>query len=123
MRRGEIHPVVDAKGKQARGLADSGPAKHAALALVVSNDGANMAVTRLGRGGVSVVPLCPPAGRLRPFWVLVPAEVASLRSDVVARAELTTSIPLERLGPLVGALSAPLMDQVDTALRLHLALV
>ena len=115
MRRGEIR------------LADLGPALGSETdkrrpAIVVSNDRANSAAVRLGRGVVTVVPLTSNVNRVFPFQVLIPAETTGLSVDSKAQAEQVRSVAAERLGPALGRLTASLLADVDDALRLHLDL-
>ena len=91
-------------------------------AVVVSNDGANNAATRRGRGVVTIVPVSTNVDRVHPFQVLLPAGVTGLRADAKAQAEQVRSIDVARLGQRVGRVPAPLMRDLDEALRLHLAL-
>lgn len=91
-------------------------------AVVVSNDGANTAATRRGRGVVTVVPVTTNVERVHPFQVLLPAVGTGLRSDSKAQAEQVRSVDVTRLGERIGRVPAPLMSELDEALRLHLAL-
>jgi mRNA interferase MazF len=91
-------------------------------AVIVSNDAANGAATRLGRGVVTVVPLSSNVARVFPFQVLVVADAAGLRVDSKAQAEQVRSVAVERLGPVLGVLPPRLMLALDAALRLHLGL-
>jgi mRNA interferase MazF len=91
-------------------------------AVVVSNDGANLAAARLGRGVVTVVPVTSATERVYPFQVLLPAGETGLRDDSKAQAEQVRAVAVERVGASVGALPPALMSALDEALRLHLAL-
>lgn len=91
-------------------------------AVIVSNDGANTTAARLGRGVITVVPVTSNVRRIYPFQVLLPAEECGLRQDSKAQAEQVRSIALERIGATTGRVPPPLMDTLDDALRLHLAL-
>ena len=91
-------------------------------AVVVSNNGANSAAGRLGRGVVTVVPVTTNVDRVHPFQVLLPADATGLNADSKAQAEQVRSVDVTRLGRRVGRVPAPLMREVDEALRLHLAL-
>jgi mRNA interferase MazF len=115
MRRGEIR-VVDLDPTRGAEAAKRRPA------VIVSNDGANMAATRLGRGVVTVVPVTTNVTRIYPFQVLLEATETGLDRDSKAQAEQVRSIALERLGRHVGVVPPPLMSKLDEALRLHLAL-
>ena len=115
MRRGEI-VLVDlepARGSEANKLRP---------AVVVSNDGANLTATRLGRGVVTVVPVTSTVSRVYPFQVLLPAAECGLATDSKAQAEQVRSVSVDRLGGSVGGVPAALMRRLDDALRLHLAL-
>ncbi len=60
--------------------------------------------------------------RVFPFQVLLRAELTGLRRDSKAQAEQIRSVPVERLGPVLGRLPAVVMDDLDQALRRHLQL-
>ncbi len=90
--------------------------------VVVSNDRANAAAQRLGRGVVTIVPITSNIARVYPFQVLLPAEASGLRVVSKAQAEQVRSVAVERLGPPLGRLPAPVMAALDGALRLHLQL-
>lgn len=91
-------------------------------AVIVSNDGANVTAARLGRGVVTVVPVTSKVQRVYPFQVLLPADVSGLQRDSKAQAEQVRSIAVERVGATIGRVPPQLMDDLDDALRLHLAL-
>lgn len=115
MRRGEIRlvdlePVRGAEADKRR------------PAVIVSNDGANSAAQRLGRGVITVVPVTSNVARVYPFQVLLGAADTGLRVDSKAQAEQVRSVAVERLGHRVGLMTPPLLAALDEALRLHLAL-
>ena len=115
MRRGEVRWV------------DLDPARGAEAnkrrpAVIVSNDGANTTASRLGRGVVTVVPVTTNTGRVYPFQVLLAADATGLPRDSKAQAEQVRSVAVERIGALIGTLSAAELVGLDEALRLHLAL-
>jgi len=115
MLRGEIRSVdLDA--------ARSGAADKQRPAVVVSNDGANAAAARLGRGVVTVVPVTSNVERVHPFQVLLPAQDTGLEQDSKAQAEQVRSVSMDRMGSKLGSVPPGLMLEVDEALRLHLAL-
>lgn len=91
-------------------------------AVLVSNDRANAASSRTGRGVVTVVPVTSNVTRLLPFQTLLPAAATGLRVDSKAQAEQVRSVAFERVGALVGRVPAQVMAELDDALRLHLAL-
>ena len=91
-------------------------------AIIVSNEHANAAAARLGRGVVTVVPVTSNLTRVFPFQVLLPAESTGLQVDSKAQCEQVRAVSVERLGPALGQLPASIMGEVDAALRLHLQL-
>ncbi len=115
MRRGDIHsvdldPVLGSEANKRR------------PAIIVSNDGANRAATRLGRGVVTVIPVTSNVARIYPFQVLLPATITGLGHESKAQAEQVRSIAVERIGARLGTVPTSLLLKVDEALRLHLAL-
>jgi mRNA interferase MazF len=115
MRRGEVR------------LTDLDPARGSEAdkrrpAVVVSNDRANAAAARLGRGVVTVVPVTSNVSRVFPFQVLLSAESSGLRVDSKAQCEQVRSVAVQRLGPMLGQLPASVVGEIDDALRLHLGL-
>ena len=115
MRRGDICTV---NLEPVRGL----EADKQRPAVIVSNDGANTTAARLGQGVLTVVPVTANIRRVYPFQVLLPARDSGLRRDSKAQAEQVRSIAVERVGATIGRVPPPLMDSLDDALRLHLAL-
>ncbi len=91
-------------------------------AVVVSNDGANTTASRLNRGVITVVPVTSNVTRVYPFQVFLPASECGLRLDSKAQAEQIRSVAMERVGRRVGQLTAPLLLELEEALRLHLDL-
>ena len=92
------------------------------LAVIVSNDRANASAARLGRGVVTIVPVTSNIDQVYPFQVMLGAEETGLRVDSKAQAEQIRSVSVERLGPVLGRVSAHQMAQLDDALRIHLQL-
>ena len=115
MRRGDIH-AVDLDPVRGSEASKRRPA------VMVSNDGANLTGTRLGRGVVTIVPLTSNIERIYPFQVLLPSGGTGLERDCKAQAEQVRSIAVERVGARLGIVPGALMRQIDEALRLHLAL-
>jgi mRNA interferase MazF len=115
MRRGEIHAVdLDpVRGSEANKRRP---------AVIVSNDAANHAAARLGRGVITVVPVTSNIERLYPFQVLLPAAETGLSRDSKAQAEQVRSVAVERVGARLGAVPRAIMLQIDEALRLQLGL-
>jgi mRNA interferase MazF len=115
MRRGEIRvvdldPVVGAEANKRR------------PAVLVSNDGANAAAARLGRGVLTIVPVTSNTERIHPFQVLLEADGTGLDRDSKAQAEQVRSVDVRRIGKCIGSVPASLMGDLDEALRLHLVL-
>ena len=115
MHRGEIYLVnLDP--------ARSGEANKQRPAVIVSNDGANTSAERNGHGVITIVPVTSNVTRIYPFQVLMPADATGLDVDSKAQAEQVRSISVDRLGPAIGEVPQILMEAIDEALRLHLAL-
>ena len=91
-------------------------------AIVVSNDRANAVAARLNRGVVTVVPVTSSTARVFAFQALLPSAETGLKVDSKAQAEQVRSIAVERVGPVLGRVPAPLLVTVEDALRLHLGL-
>ena len=102
--------------------ARGGEAKKRRPAVIVSNDRANAAAQRMGRGVVTVVPVTSSVARVFAFQALLPAEETGLRVESKAQAEQVRSVAVERIGQVVGRVPMHLMVQLDDALRLHLQL-
>ncbi len=115
MLRGEIR-LVDLDPAR-RGEADK-----RRPAVIVSNDGANTAAARLGRGVVTVVPITSNVDRVYPFQVLLLGDQSGLPDDSKAQAEQVRSVSVERVMKKIGTVPPGLMLDIDEALRLHLAL-
>jgi mRNA interferase MazF len=115
MLRGEIR-LVDL------GPATGQEANKRRPAVIVSNDGANTTATRLGRGVVTVVPVTSNIDRIYPFQVLLPAASTGLPHDSKAQAEQVRAVAVQRIRTKIGVVPAAIMDDLDDALRLHLAL-
>jgi mRNA interferase MazF len=115
MLRGEIR-LVDLDAVR------PGEANKRRPAVVVSNDRANAAAARLGRGMVTVVPVTSTITRVFAFQVLLPVDESGLRVDSKAQAEQVRSVSVEHLGQVIGRVPIHLMGQLDDALRLHLQL-
>lgn len=113
MRRGEIW-LVDldpARGSEANKRRP---------AVIVSNNGANTAAARLGRGVVTVVPITSSTGRVHPFQVPLAPGATGLTRPSKAQAEQVRSVSVERLAQRIGHLPSVVLKQLDDALRLHL---
>ena len=115
MLRGEIR-LVDLEPTRGSEASKRRPA------VVVSNDRANAAATRPGRGVVTIVPITSNTARVFAFQTLLPAAETGLRADSKAQAEQVRSVAVERVGRVLGHAPAPIMAALDDALRLHLQL-
>jgi mRNA interferase MazF len=115
MRRGDIHAVdlEPVRGSEANKRRP---------AVIVSNEAANATATRLARGVITVVPVTSSIRHVYPFQVMLPAAETGLDRDSKAQAEQVRSIAVERLGPRLGVVPRALLEEIDEALRLHLAL-
>ena len=91
-------------------------------AVVASNDSANLSATTLGRGVVTVVPVTGNVRRIYPFQVRLAARTCGLPRDSKAQAEQIRAVAVERLLSRVGRVPPSIMNRIDDALRLHLAL-
>jgi mRNA interferase MazF len=90
--------------------------------VVVSNNGANIAAQRSGRGVVTVVPLTSNTERVHAFQVLLPVEATGLTYVSKAQVEQVRSVSPKRLGPVLATMPSRLLNGLDAALRLHLDL-
>ncbi len=115
MKRGDIY-LVDYE--PARGS----EANKARPSVIVSNDGANVAVERMGRGVITVVPLTSNTFRVYPFQVLLSAVECGLPKDSKVQCEQVRAMASERFLQRVGAVPRQRMAEIDAALRRHLAL-
>lgn len=90
--------------------------------MIVSNDAANRAADRAGRGIVTIVPVTSNTARILPFHVLLTAGDSGLSAGSKAQAEQVRAVSTDRLHGRIGELPVETLKQVDEALRLHLAL-
>jgi mRNA interferase MazF len=109
-RLGDLNPVVGSEANKTR------------PAVIVSNDGANTAAARLGRGVLTIVPMTTNSDTIHPFQVLLEASDTGLAEDCKAQAEQVRSVDVQRIGRRVGSVPATTMGNLDEALRVHLAL-
>lgn len=115
MRRGDIY-LVDLEPSRGSEANKKRPA------VIVSNDAANRAASKTGRGVVTVVPITSNIKQVFPFQVVIPASGSGLKADSKAQAEQVRSISVERLTHRIGSVPTPVLRQLDAALRTHLAL-
>lgn len=90
-------------------------------AVIVSNDRANGAAARLGRGVVTVVPVTSSTDKVYPFQVRLSSQ-GGLAMDSKAQAEQVRSVSTQCLLHRVGRVSPAELAELDDALRLHLEL-
>jgi mRNA interferase MazF len=115
MRRGEVR-LVDLDPSRGSESDKRRPA------VIVSNDGANITAERLGRGVVTIVPVTSNVRSVHPFQVFLEATSTGLDRDSKAQAEQVRSVDVERIGACIAVLDRHLVNELDEALRLHLAL-
>ncbi|WP_031476791.1 type II toxin-antitoxin system PemK/MazF family toxin [Streptomyces bicolor] len=115
MKRGDIY-LVDYEPTRGSEASKARPA------VIVSNDGANTAVERTGRGVVTLVPLTANTSRVHPFQVLLPAGECGLLKDSKVQCEQVRALAPDRLLRPIGSVPRQRMAQIDAALRLHLDL-
>jgi mRNA interferase MazF len=114
MRRGEVY-LVDLEPTQGAESNKTRPA------VVVSNDVANITATRHGLGVVTVVPVTSNVARIYPFQVLLSPAEGGLDRASKAQAEQLRAIDVSRVGRRLGVLRPATLEQLDAAIRLHLA--
>ncbi len=115
MRRGDVY-LVDldpTRGSEANKVRP---------AVVVSNDAANRAAQRAGRGVVTVVPVTSNTSRIYPFQVPIAPGEGGLNVGSKAQAEQVRSVDYGRLHRRVGAIKPETLRLLDEALRTHLGL-
>jgi mRNA interferase MazF len=115
MRRGDVYwvdfePVRGSEANKTR------------PAVIVSNDAANRAAERAGRGVVTVVPITSNTDRVLPFQVLLPGAETGLPADSKAQAEQVRAVAVHRLRRRAGEVPPAVLRRLDQALRTHLAL-
>ena len=115
MLRGEVREVRLPPGLE-------GQDERKRLAVIVSNNGSNEAAGRHEAGTVVVVPITTNVELQLPFHVPLAPEDTGMDRDAKAQVEQMRSIAIHRVGRLVGTVPPARMTDIDTALRLHLAL-
>jgi mRNA interferase MazF len=93
-------------------------------AVIVSNDGANRAAERFGRGVITVVPITSNVTKVYPFQVLIPSGETGtgLTSDSKIQVEQIRAVDVARISRRLGRLPANLQEPLREALTLHLGL-
>lgn len=106
----DLEPVIGSESNKTR------------PAVVVSNDGANRAVERFGRGVLTVAPITSNVARIYPFQVAVPTGESGLLSPSKIQAEQVRSVDSSRVIKRLGRVPAALHGPLRGALVLHLGL-
>jgi len=91
-------------------------------AVVVSHDGANLAAQALGHGVVTIVPLTSKVRSPQPFHTPITHTVSGLSKDAVAQAEQVRAVDIRRIHPTPSVLPTTALDELGTALKIHLGL-
>lgn len=115
MRRGDVY-LVDLEPVRGSEANKTRPA------VIVSNNAANRAAERSGKGVLTVVPVTSNIARIYPFHVLLKAAECGLVSDSKAQAEQIRTISVRRFSRRLGSVPADTMSALDAALRRHLSL-
>jgi mRNA interferase MazF len=108
----DLNPVVGSEANKVR------------PAVIVSNDGANRAVERLGRGVITVAPITSNATRIFPFQVLLPADQSEtgLTSKSKIQVEQIRAVDAARIKQRLGRLPDSRHEPLREALMIHLGL-
>lgn len=106
----DLNPVVGTEANKVR------------PAVVVSNDGANRAAERFGRGVITVAPVTSNITRVYPFQVRLPSDGTGLAAESKIQAEQIRAVDVARVGRLLGRLPASLHEPLREALAIHLGL-
>lgn len=93
-------------------------------AVIVSNDGANQAAERFGRGVVTVAPITSNVTKVYPFQVLIAAEQTGtgLTAQSKIQIEQLRAVDVARIGRRLGRLPDTLHEPLRAALTVHLGL-
>jgi mRNA interferase MazF len=110
--RVDLNPVVGSEANKVR------------PAVVVSNDGANRAVERFGRGVITVAPITSNVIKVYPFQVLLAAELTEmgLTAESKVQVEQIRAVDVVRIRQPLGRLPAALHEPLREALMVHLGL-
>lgn len=91
--------------------------------VIVSNNDANSAAVQHQQGTVVVVPVTSNVARVMDMHVLLPAdEDTGLGVESKAQAEQLRAVSIDRISEHAGTVPASLMNEIDAAIKLHLAL-
>ncbi|MEU4239025.1 type II toxin-antitoxin system PemK/MazF family toxin [Actinoplanes sp. NPDC026619] len=108
----DLNPVIGSEANKAR------------PAVIVSNDGANRAAERFGRGVVTVAPITSNVTKVYPFQVLIASDQgeAGLTAESKVQVEQIRAVDVARIGRHLGRLPGALHEPLRDALALHLGL-
>ena len=115
MRRGDVY-LVDFEPIRGSEADKTRPA------VIISNDAANRAAERSGRGVVTVAPVTSNVSRVFPFQLALDAGEAGLRAASKIQTEQVRAVAVGRFGRHLGSLPPARLAQLNSALRLHLGL-
>ena len=108
----DLNPVIGSEANKVR------------PAVVVSNDGANRAAERFGRGVITVAPVTSNIAKVYPFQVRLPSDrtETGLTAESKIQVEQIRAVDVTRVGRLLGRLPASLREPLREALAIHLGL-
>lgn len=106
----DLNPVVGSEANKVR------------PAVVVSNDGANRAVERFGRGVITVAPITSNVTKVYPFQVLLALDLPEmgLISESKVQVEQIRAVDVARVRQRLGRLPISLHEPLREALIVHL---
>ena len=110
--RVDLNPVVGSEANKVR------------PAVVVSNDGANRAVERFGRGVITVAPITSNIAKVYPFQVLLALDLTEmgLTAESKVQVEQIRAVDVARIRQRLGRVPAALHEPLREALMIHLGL-
>ncbi|MEV6341820.1 type II toxin-antitoxin system PemK/MazF family toxin [Actinoplanes sp. NPDC051851] len=93
-------------------------------AVIISNDGANRAAERYGRGVVTVAPITSNVTKVYPFQVLIASDQigTGLTAESKVQVEQLRAIDVTRIDRRLGRLPASLHEPLREAVAVHLGL-
>jgi mRNA interferase MazF len=108
----DLNPVIGSEANKVR------------PAVVVSNDGANRAAERFGRGVITVVPVTSNVTKVYPFQVRLSSDQTEtgLTAESKIQVEQIRAVDIARVGRRLGRLPASLHKVLREALVIHLGL-
>jgi mRNA interferase MazF len=108
----DLNPVIGSEANKVR------------PAVVVSNDGANRAAERFGRGVITVAPVTSNVTKVHPFQVRLSSDrtETGLTAESKIQVEQIRAVDVARVGQRLGRLPASLHEVLREALVIHLGL-